>query len=126
MNWELISQGLSLSVMGILTTFTALGLFIGTIFLLRLLFPAESRRSKLEQEIEVEPRPAEEEDVITAAISAAIYVQSMLANTPDDGTVTTLHTVRQVSQQQSQPRTGLGARLEEPRGRWWQAVDKDE
>ena len=123
MNWELITQGLELSVMGILTTFMALGLFIGTILLLRYIFPAEPRKKKNVVEAEAETvvdEPiaaveAEEDDAdaIAAAISAAIYVKNMLAEAPQG----TAYVPR---------RTGLGARLEQPRGRWWQALEHEQ
>lgn len=128
MNWELILQGLELSVMGILTTFTALGLFIGTILLLRRVFPVESR-TPLQIEVAQEPEaPLDEMDIdtdaIAAAISAAVYVQSLLAGTPDDGTLAAMESAFTV--QPSPRRKGLGARLEQPRGRWWQPMENTE
>jgi len=127
-NWELITQGLELSVMGILTTFTALGLFIGTILLLRTVFPTEPRKSKKEADTQTPIVSMEspddvvvDTDAIAAAISAAIYVQTMLAQAPDDGTMVTMESAF-VPQRRRVRRTGIGARLEEPRGRWWQSM----
>lgn len=123
MNWELISQGLSLSVMGIMTTFMSLGLFIGTIFLLRYLFPTEPRQKKIAAAVAPEaPQSTEEpvgvtasteDDAIAAAISAAIYVKTMLAASSEGSAYVPR-------------RTGLGSRLEQPRGRWWQALEYEQ
>ena len=133
MNWELITQGLELSVMGILTTFMALGLFIGTILLLRTVFPTEPRRKKVVEEApvqEIEAAEVVEEtavdvDAVTAAIGAAVYVQSMLAVAPEDGTMLAMEAG--FAPQSYRPRRkGLGARLEEPRGRWWQPMGDNE
>lgn len=116
MNWELITQGLELSVMGIITTFMALGLFIGTILLLRYLFPAEPRVKKVADLPQAVEEPAavaaseDDSDAVAAAISAAIYVKNMLASSSDSSSYVPR-------------RTGLGARLEQPRGRWWQAME---
>jgi Na+-transporting methylmalonyl-CoA/oxaloacetate decarboxylase gamma subunit len=123
-NWELISQGLSLSVMGIMTTFMALGLFIATILLLRYVFPAEPRKKKTAAAVVPDEAPLfeesgaavssdEEDGAIAAAISAAIYVKTMLSATAEGAAY--------VPQ-----RTGLGARLEQPRGRWWQALEYEQ
>lgn len=130
MNWDLISQGLSLSVMGILTTFMSLGLFIATIFLLRYVFPAEPRKRKVVEETPVPSVQGTETvdvdlDAVVAAISAATYVQAMLAGSPDDGTITAMEQTF-VPQRPLVRRTGLGARLEEPRGRWWHAMSSNE
>lgn len=133
MNWELITQGLELSVMGILTTFMALGLFIGTILLLRTVFPTEPRRKKVVEEApvqEIEAAEVVEEtaidvDAVTAAIGAAVYVQSMLAVAPEDGTMLAMEASFAPQSYRSR-RKGLGARLEEPRGRWWQPMGDNE
>ena len=136
MNWELITQGLELSVMGILTTFMALGLFIGTILLLRTVFPNEPRKRKdtvIEPVVADDTEPVVEEesavemdnDAIAAAIGAAVYVQSMLAAAPQDGTMVSME-AGFIPQNYRPRRKGLGARLEEPRGRWWQPMGDNE
>jgi Na+-transporting methylmalonyl-CoA/oxaloacetate decarboxylase gamma subunit len=72
-------DGLTLSLLGILTTFLALGLFIFSMFFLRWVFPAEKRRRPVLQvpvtaPVAVEP-PADgdavEEEALAAAIAAA-------------------------------------------------------
>lgn len=118
MNWDLITQGLELSVMGILTTFMALGLFIGIILLLRRVFPVESAEPMVMESAEepalVFEAAGEDADAVAAAIGAAFYVQKMLAVTSEDGIEASF-----VPQSYRPRRKGLGARLEEPRGRWW-------
>ncbi len=130
MNWDLIRQGLSLSVMGILTTFMSLGLLIGTILLLRYVFPAEQRKRKVVEEAQESSAQVVETvdtdaDAVVAAISAAVTVQTMLAGTSDDGSMAAMGPTF-VPQQRRVRRTGLGARLEEPRGRWWHAMGNNE
>jgi hypothetical protein len=122
--------------MGILTTFMALGLFIGTILLLRTVFPTVPRKRKAALRVEavaVEPDtdagldadPTMDMDAIAAAVSAAVYVQSMLAAAPEDGTMTAMEAG--FAYQNYRPhRKGLGARLEQPRGRWWQPMSDEQ
>jgi hypothetical protein len=122
MDTEAILQGLELSLMSIITTFLALGMFIGIILLLRLIFPAQPRRRKIEEEDEGEAPEKEEEIIInvaaaaqesdealTAAIAAALYVKNTY---PTDTPALTRRSPG-----------GLGARLEQPRSRWWQSTD---
>ena len=122
MDMQAIIQGLELSLMSIITTFLALGMFIGIILLLRLAFPMQPRRRKIEEEDEGEAPDSEEEiiinvaaaaqesdDALTAAIAAAVYVKN--AYQTDTPVVIRRST------------SGLGARLEQPRSRWWQSTD---
>jgi hypothetical protein len=122
MDTEVILQGLELSLMSIITTFLSLGMFIGMILLLRLAFPAQPRRQKIQEETASEAPESEEEiiinltapveesdDALTAAIAAALYVKNSYKT--DAPAV-----IRRSP-------GGLGARLEQPRSRWWQSTD---
>lgn len=126
MDIQAIIQGLELSLMSIITTFLALGMFIGIILLLRVAFPMQPRRKKKQEKPASEAADSEEEiiinltapteegdDALTAAIAAALYVKNAY----------------QTAQQTETPAVirrssgGLGARLEQPRSRWWQSTD---
>ena len=126
MDMQAILQGLELSLMSIITTFLALGMFIGIILLLRLAFPMHPRRRKREEETANEVPDGEEEIIInvavpaqergealTAAIAAALYVKN--AYQPATQAEAPAFIRRSAG--------GLGARLEQPRSRWWQSTD---
>lgn len=129
----LISQGLALSLVGIATTFVSLGLFILSIYALRWLFPVDKRRKARQTSGESgDPIPVIEqgrfeEEEVTAVISAALWVKKFLLNqSAEVEEAAAIAAVAMYLQQQPvgrlQKRQGLGARLEEPRGRWWQPV----
>ena len=96
-----ITEGLAISITGLLTTFLALGLFIVIMIVLQKLFPVrneEEAGSSTEDEdadvvIAVETESDEEEEV--AAVVAAI------------------------SYFKSRSQSKLGSALETGRGRWW-------
>jgi hypothetical protein len=126
MDIQAIIQGLELSLMSILTTFLALGMFIGIILLLRVAFPMQPRHRKIEEEDEGEAPEREEEiiinltasaeegdDALTAAIAAALYVKNTYQPAARMGTPAVIR----------RSPGGLGARLEQPRSRWWQSTD---
>lgn len=87
---DLIRQGVLLSVYGIGVTFVVLGALIILIRVLRSAFPA----TKAGDEPAEDPDPAEEE-AHAAAVAAAWWYLNQPGN------------------------SGLGARLEEGRGPWW-------
>ena len=122
MDIQAIIQGLELSLMSIITTFLALGMFIGIILLLRVAFPMQPRLKKVVKPVESEAPDREEEiiinltaptaegdDALTAAIAAAVFVKN------------TYQRDKPVVIRRSPG--GLGARLEQPRSRWWQSTD---
>jgi hypothetical protein len=126
MDMQAILQGLELSLMSIITTFLALGMFIGIILLLRLAFPAQPRHRKKEEDAAGEPPEREEEIIInvavpaqerdealTAAITAAVYVKNAYQPAKQVDAPTGFR----------RSTSGLGARLEQPRSRWWQSTD---
>lgn len=134
MNIELINQGLTLSFFGLLFTFMSLGLFILSIFALRWLFPVEKRtKREVLAVVNNTPTPAVQNSSATdeeavAAIAAAMSVKQFLSSqsgTIEEATaaVTAAAMVIQQRQMGSARRQGLGARLEEPRGRWWQPIN---
>jgi len=130
----LISQGMTLSLVGIATTFLSLGLFIFSIYVLRWLFPVE-RRKKAKQTPEesggglpVVKRGKTEEEEVAAVISTALSVKQFLQNLSEDveeasAVAAVAMFLQQQSEMRSQKRWGLGARLEKPHGRWWQPVN---
>jgi len=130
----LISQGLTLSLVGIVATFLSLGLFILSIYALRWLFPVEKRR-KAEQTPEksgavmpVAERGMFGEEEITAVISAGMWVKQFLHTQSEDvEEASAVAAVAMYLQQQPvilpQKRWGLGTRLEKPHGRWWQPMN---
>jgi Na+-transporting methylmalonyl-CoA/oxaloacetate decarboxylase gamma subunit len=100
-----IMQGLSISVIGLLITFFALGVFILLMIILQRLFPPKTEKAEEEAEegelmVQIDLGQAAEMDQdgeVAAAIAAAVsYFQA--ANRPS-----------------------LGAGLESGRGHWWAA-----
>ena len=99
-------QGLSISIIGLLITFFALGVFILLMIVLQRIFPPKPEPEEAEDEkagavVQIElDQPSsqmDEEAEVAAAIAAAVsYIQA--AN-----------------------QTGLGANLESGRGSWWGA-----
>lgn len=143
MDWEIISDGLTLSVFGLMTTFLALGLFIGSMYLLRWLFPAEKRRRTplLTVSVPVVEAPSRDEEAETlAAVTAAALALRKAVSSPQGmapeaaAAAAAAWWLKQnragsqlaaVQQAPIQPRRGLGARLEGSRGRWWQPLGED-
>ena len=133
MNIELINQGLTLSFFGLLFTFMSLGLFILSIFVLRWLFPVEKRTKKETLAVvDNTPTPAvqnsstTDEEVaaaITAAMSVKQFLSSRSASLEESAAAVTAAMLIQQRLPGSVRRQGLGARLEEPRGRWWQPIN---
>ena len=71
------STGLMVSIVGLLTTFVALGVFIGVIYLLKLLFPYKSAAQAVE-EVEPAESPAlaeTHEEEVVAVIAAVAYAK---------------------------------------------------
>jgi len=98
-------QGLSISIIGLLITFFALGVFILLMIVLQRIFPPkpetqeEAEKVELVVQIELDQAPSQMDEAgeVAAAIAAAVsYFQA--ANQPS-----------------------LGANLEGGRGRWWAA-----
>jgi len=116
-----------------LITFMSLGLFILSIYLLRGLFPVEKRKKPTRQESQVTPpvvavesNPTDEE--VCAVISAALAVGQFLDSQPDlIEEAAAAAAAAMILQHRPvlpiQKRSGLGARLEEPRGRYWQPMN---
>jgi hypothetical protein len=144
-DWNVISDGLTLSLFGILTTFLALGLFIFSMFLLRWLFPTEKRRRPSLQVPVTVPAVVEpmedvasiEEEALAAAIAAAMVLRQAVPSLQNDvaseaaaaaAAAWWLKQHQNAGQtlvavpQATVPRTGLGTRLESRRGRWWQPM----
>ncbi len=98
-------QGLTISVVGVLITFFALGIFILIMVILQRVFPAKSPQKEeavepqpvIKMELEQVSKPEEDEGAVVAAITAA------------------------VSYLQTASHTSLGVNLESGRGRWWAA-----
>ena len=90
-----IAQGLSISLLGLTTTFIALGLLVVLILLLTRLFPIKP------DFISGETQTQEEERVRAVAAATAVAVAVSLVE----------------SEGETHP--GLGELLEEPPGRWW-------
>ena len=91
-----LGQGLSLSGIGILITFSALGILILVIFLLKLIFPVEGapRDSEVKEKEEDPNREALRKQAAAAGVAALL-----------------MHSGRTSS--------GLGKLLESPPGNWW-------
>ena len=98
-------QGLSISIVGLLITFTALGLFVLIMIVLQKIFPPklqkEGEKNGPEQVIKIDSQHdtfhADNDQAVIAAISAAIsYVQA-------------------------KEKSNLGAILTGGHGRWWEA-----
>ncbi len=96
-----IMQGLSISVIGLLITFFALGVFILLMIVLQRLFPPktdtveEPAQPVVQIELAQASTELDEEGEVAAAIAAA------------------------VSYYQAAGRSSLGSNLESGRGRWW-------
>jgi len=76
--------GLMISVIGLLVTFTALGIFIGIIVLLKKLFPVKAKKTDTEVAIISEPAEAipqteDDSENIAAAVAAVTYLRSRRA-----------------------------------------------
>lgn len=73
--------GLMISAIGLLVTFSALGIFIGIIVLLQKLFPAKPETKEIEQLITDEPAEIEVKteagaDEIAAVLAAVAYLRA--------------------------------------------------
>ena len=102
-----LGQGLSLSGIGILITFCALGILIGLIVLLKALFPTRDEASGIEEAVAVSTRKdtPEGEEIRKKAAAAGVAV---------------LREKRSRSWQ-----GGLGDLLEQPLTEWWRkGVDR--
>jgi Na+-transporting methylmalonyl-CoA/oxaloacetate decarboxylase gamma subunit len=86
-----VAQGISISLLGIATTFIALGLLVLVILVLNWLFPVKQEKPPRE------PEDQEEERKQAVAIAVAVSLAG--------------------SEEEAHP--GLGELLEEPPGRWW-------
>ena len=95
-----LTQGLTISGFGILITFSALGILIGLIVLLKVLFPFKAETVPLERPDAVSsPTPSEErEDLLkqAAAVGVSVLIQKYGSGQGD-----------------------LGKLLEEPVSDWW-------
>jgi sodium pump decarboxylase gamma subunit len=81
------STGLMISVVGLSITFIALALFIGVIFLLKVLFPYKEEKEEGEEE-EVAETPALVEtdaEEVAAAIAAVAYAKANQTGKPATG-----------------------------------------
>jgi Na+-transporting methylmalonyl-CoA/oxaloacetate decarboxylase gamma subunit len=69
-----INQGLTISLLGLLLTFFALGVFVLIMYVLQWLFPPqlEEKGSLEEQPALIEASGAEDETIVAAAISVAL------------------------------------------------------
>ena len=74
------STGLMISLVGMLITFVALGIFIGLIYLLKALFPFKEKEEgtavEAPAESAVEAVAGDESDEIAAAVAAVAYLRS--------------------------------------------------
>ena len=97
-----ITQGLLLSGIGILVTFSALGILVLLILLLKTIFPTRSNdRSGSMSSKEVDPREALKEQAAAVAVAALL------------------------DQEKGARKGNLGALLEEPNSNWWKrGVDR--
>ena len=77
------STGLMISLVGLLITFAALGIFIGLIYLLKTLFPFKEEVEEVAVEAAAEPVAAvtteDDSDEIAAAVAAVSYLRSRRA-----------------------------------------------
>ncbi len=89
---NLLNQGLTLSLWGLSLTFGALGLFILTMQVLKMIFPAQPPPPAPAPAPEATPPP----EVVAAIVVALAQFQTEAA-----------------------PRGNLGAALEDGRGAWW-------
>ena len=102
-----LGQGLTLSGVGILITFSALGILIGLILLLKALFPPREERSMVEEAvIESSPPTSQEREKLlkqAAAVGVGVLVQKMSGSAQGN----------------------LGKTLEDPVAGWWRkGVDR--
>ncbi len=95
-------QGLEVSVLGILVTFLALGVFILIMIVLQRLFPGESEEKQNDEQVQdaqpasmVEAAASDEDSEVIAAIAAALNFFN------------------------SHSQSSLGASLEKGRSEWW-------
>lgn len=81
------STGLMVSIVGLLTTFVALGVFIGVIYLLKVIFPykAEAQAVAAEESTESPALAETQEEEIVAVIAAVAYAKENQIKKP--GTV---------------------------------------
>lgn len=100
-----LGQGLTLSWVGILITFSALGILIGLILLLKVLFPAREERSAAEASVPERAPSQEREKLLQKAAGIGVGVLVMKLS--------------------GSPRGSLGKTLEDPVGGWWRkGVDR--
>jgi hypothetical protein len=96
-----LGQGLTLSWVGILITFSALGILIGLILLLKVFFPPKEERSTAGGAVvESSSLPSQEREKLlkqAAAVGVGVLIQRMSRSTQGN----------------------LGKILEEPVGGWW-------
>ena len=80
---DTIQSGLVISAVGLIITFTALGIFIGVIVLLQKLFPPKAQEEVIE---EVQPVAAiteessDSDEAVVALLAAAAYLRSRRSN----------------------------------------------
>ena len=100
---NIIGQGLTLSGIGIIITFSALGLLILVIWLLKKLFPADQPGQEVYPSREKHPPSDRERQRKIAAASAAALIM----------------------REKSEQNMNLGKVLETPPGEWWKrALDR--
>ena len=102
-----LSQGLALSGYGILITFSALGILIGLILLLKALFPHRDTISKREESQSdlTEPPELDRKELLKRAAAAGVSVL--------------------IQQENRAGRGSLGKLLEDPTTDWWRkGVDR--
>lgn len=95
-----MTEGLTISLTGILVTFLALGIFILLMVVLQKVFPYQEQKAEEQVspvEVQVESPSDDEEQMVAAAIAAAVIA------------------VRTV------PHGDLGSALREERSPWWSA-----
>lgn len=102
-----IGQGLTLSGLGILITFSALGILIGLILLLKALFPMRVKSDESEEDLSTsDPSPSIEREKLrkqAAAAGVSVLVRKMSRSTKGN----------------------LGKQLEDPVSGWWRkGVDR--
>jgi hypothetical protein len=102
-----LGQGLTLSGIGILITFFALGVLIGLILLLKALFPVKTGNSEVKDALRESSPPLsrEREDLLRQAAAAGVSVL--------------------IKRRGLSGRGSLGKLLEDPVGDWWRkGVDR--
>ena len=79
---DTIQTGLIVSAVGLLVTFTALGVFIGVIVILQKLFPPKPEAEKAEEEqpvaviAEASSQADDSDETLVAVLAAAAYLRS--------------------------------------------------